>query len=550
MLAFRFNLTGCRTWTGPHFIRASARKRIFVALKGCAYGAMKFGSQILTWSLLLISSVVAAADISVPDAAERNDLKLLKSLLEAKNDVNVAQLDGTTALHWAAYHDNVTAAALLLKSKADADAKNRYNVTPLSLACTNGNATLVEMLLQAGANAAATLDGGETALMTAARTGRLKPVELLLQREVNVNARDWKGQTALMWAAAEGHAKVVDALLRAKADRDVSLRSGFNALFFAARAGKTEAALTLIRDGAEVNGIMKPERSGGKSVRSGTSALMLAVENGHFDLAASLLDAGANPDDQRSGFTVLHALTWVRKPNRGDGPDGEPPPQVRGTMTSLDFVRRLIAAGFDVNTRLKRGRSGRGVLNQTGATAFLMAADTADLPLMKLLVELGADPQIPNADDCTALHAAAGIGTKAPGEEAGTEAEALAAVEYLLSLGFDINAVDSNGETTVHGAAYASFPEMVRLLAARGADISVWHSKNRYGWTPLLIAQGHRPGNFKPAAATIEAVEEVMRKNGITPTKPKAFRGGDEYQKSNPKTDSKARTKANPQPSR
>ncbi|MFO0809757.1 MAG: ankyrin repeat domain-containing protein [Gemmataceae bacterium] len=116
--------------------------------------------------------------------------------------------------------------------------------------------------------------------------------------------------------------------------------------------------------------------------------------------------------------------------------------------------------------------------------------------------------------------AAAGIGTLAPDEEAGTEAEALAAAEYLLGLGADVNTVDANGETAMHGAAYKSLPKMVQFLADRGAKIDVWNRKDRYGWTPLIIAEGFRPGNFKPSADTIAAIHRVMRAAGVTPPPP------------------------------
>jgi ankyrin repeat protein len=146
-----------------------------------------------------------------------------------------------------------------------------------------------------------------------------------------------------------------------------------------------------------------------------------------------------------------------------------------------------------------------------------MASKTADLPLMKLLVELGADPLLPNKDGSTPLMAAAGIGTLAPDEEAGTEEECLAAVEFLLAHGADLNTIDRIGETAMHGAAYKSLPLMVKLLADKGAKIEVWNQKDKYGWTPLLIAQGFRPGNFKPSFETIDALEKVMRAAGIIP---------------------------------
>src|SRR5207245_1846628 len=104
----------------------------------------------------------------------------------------------------------------------------------------------------------------------------------------------------------------------------------------------------------------------------------------------------------------LHVLSWVRKPNRGDDPDGQPPPTGSGKLTSLQFARQLAKLGADVNRRLEKGTSGRGKLTTTGATAFLLASKTADLPYMKLLVELGADPLLANKDGATPLMAAAG----------------------------------------------------------------------------------------------------------------------------------------------
>jgi ankyrin repeat protein len=248
----------------------------------------------------------------------------------------------------------------------------------------------------------------------------------------------------------------------------------------------------------------------------------MAVENGHFELAVELLQAGADPDDQRSGFTALHVITWVRKPARGEGENGEPPPRGSGKLTSLEFVRKLVEHGADINARLKHGASGEGLLNRTGATPFLLAAFTDDVPLMRLFVELGADPMLKNADNTTALITAAGVGvgSDAANETAGTEPEALEAVQYLLELANDINAVDNNGETAMHGAAYKNFPKVIELLAAKGAKMEIWNEKNKHGWTPLMIAQGHRPGNFKPSFETIEAIERLMLVAGATPPPP------------------------------
>ena len=468
--------------------------------------------------LIAISSQAAGAEAPLADAAEKMDRAGIPVLLKKGVDVNAAQVDGMTALHWAAYHDDLETAKLLVKADANVKAANRYGVTPLALACTNGNWAIVELLLAAGADPNTTLRGGETALMTAARTGKLEPVKALLARGADVNAKERRGQTALMWAAADGHAKVVAALLAAGADFRTPLTSGYTPLFFAVREGRTEVVLVLLKAGADVNEAMQPQKKpSGKAPSAGTSPLILAVENGHFGLAVALLKAGADPNDQRSGFTALHTMTWVRKPNRGDGDDGDPAPTGSGNLSSLAFVKELVARGADVNLRLKKGASGRGILSKVGATPFLLAAVTADAPLMRLLVELGADPLLPNAEKCTPLMAAAGVGTRAPGEEAGTEPEVLEAVELAIKLGGDVNAVDDNGETAMHGAAYKSLPKVVQLLADKGAKIEVWNRKNKYGWTPLAIAEGHRVGNFKPSAETLAALHRVLLPAGASP---------------------------------
>ncbi|MFN7933524.1 MAG: ankyrin repeat domain-containing protein [Bryobacteraceae bacterium] len=431
-----------------------------------------------------------------------------------------ADRDGTTDLHRAANREDAAAVRSLLAAGADAKAANRYGVTPLSLACLNRGAAIVEMLLKAGADANTVLPGGETALMTAARAGNTGAVKALLAAGANVHATEMVyGQNALMWAAAEGHASTVQALLDGKADVKARSKSGFTALLFAAREGQMAVLPVLLKAGASANEMVesKQPRPGGVTgpPANGTSALLLAVTNAHFEFAAALLDAGADPNADAPGYTALHVLTVVRKPGLGDN---NPAPIGSGSMTSLEFVKKMAAKGANLNARMKK-KVGLGMtsLNTTGATPFLMAARSADAELMRTLAELGADPLIPTADKATPLIVAAGLGTRSPGEDAGTEAEVVEAVKVALELGNDINAVDANGETAMHGAAYKNLPGVVRYLASRGAKVEVWNQKNNYGWRPLTIAAGYRFGNFKPSATTVDAFEEVLKKAGVSP---------------------------------
>ena len=138
---------------------------------------------------------------------------------------------------------------------------------------------------------------------------------------------------------------------------------------------------------------------------------------------------------------------------------------------------------------------------------------------MRTLAALGADPLLPNADNSTPLMAAAGLGTRSPGEDAGTESEVLEAVQVALELGNDINAVDNNGETAMHGAAYKNLPHVVQFLATRARRSKSGTARTSYGWTPLTIAEGYRFGNFKPSPETVAAIREVMIAAGVTPPK-------------------------------
>ena len=380
----------------------------------------------------------------------------------------------------------------------------------MSIACRRGDLAIARVLIDGGADVNHAATGKATPLMLAARAGAADLVTLLVDSGAELDAGDRRGQTALMWAAAEGNLDVVKTLVDRGVDVSRRLESGFDALGFAARHGRTGVVRALVAAGAEVDAAMEPKRTGGRKPRKGMTPLMLAVESAHYETALTLVELGADPSGESSGFTALHALAWVRRPENGDGAEGDPAPRGSGGVDSLAFVRRMVDAGADVNRKLHRGKRGRGRFNTRGATPFLMAAQTVDLPLMKLLVDLGADPLEPNYDGCTPLMVAAGIGNHFVGEHPGTPAEVEAAVRYLVSLGADVNTVDEKGETAMHGAAYRCFPETVNLLVELGADPAAWNHENEYGWTPLEIAEGHRAGSFKPDPPTIAAVKAAM----------------------------------------
>ena len=246
----------------------------------------------------------------------------------------------------------------------------------------------------------------------------------------------------------------------------------------------------------------------GAKLRPGATALHVAVENGHFGLAGFLLDAGANANAAGSdGYTALHAITNTRRVALGDA---NPPPEPTGGMTSLEFVRKLASHGASLDARM----NGLGMVNLgsrvLGPTAFLAAAQTADVEYVRTLVDLGADPLLTDDVGSTALMLA--------GARTGTDEEVVQLMELLLGLGIDIDAVNSNGETAMHMAAYRDRIEPVRFLAAKGATVGVWNRPNRFGSTPLAIASGYQGSRtIRPNPKAAGAIREVMIEAGLSP---------------------------------
>ena len=464
------------------------------------------------------AAVVIAATVCVSGAG------IAAQRATVNSAANAVEPDGTTPLHRAVHRNDLKATESLVRSGADVNAANRYGVPPLALAATNGNAPILELLLKAGANPNAMQAEGETVLMTAARTGIAAAVKTLLAHGADVNAKEsWRGQNALMWAAAEGHADTLQVLLEAGAQVNARSNAGWTALLFAAREGKTVAVKTLLAGGADVNDALLARTGrgrgagpgGGRPPAGGSSALVLAVGSGHFELAGALLDAGADPNAAAQGWTALHHITWIRKPGTGSN---DPAPYGSGNMDSLTLVRKLKSQGADINARVtRRPNVGVTALNFVGATPFFMAARGGDAELMRLLVELGADPLLPNEDGTTPLMAAAGVGTHSPGEDAGAPPEALEAVKLAIELGNDVNVVDKNGNTAMHGAAFKQLPDVVKVLDANGARVDIWNRNNVSGWTPLRIAVGvHRGMNFRFHVPTADALREIMVRAGVS----------------------------------
>jgi ankyrin repeat protein len=470
----------------------------------------------LAWSLF--AAYDAAAATALVDAARRGDAAGVRSELQRGADVNTAEPDGATALHWAAYRNDAEVAEALVRAGARVDAANRYGVRPLALAATGGHAAIVRLLLDSGADPNTEQSNGETVLMLAARSGSADAVEALLARGAAVDARErLRAQTALMWAAAEGHEAVVRALVAKGADLAARSKNGFTPLLFAAREGHIRAVSTLLDLGSRLDeslAVSSTETAGGvarEQRQANLDAFLLAASNAHFELAAYLLDRGANPNAAPRGWTALHLASWVRK--MGEAGSNDPPPQGSGNLTSLEFVKKLVAHGADVNARVAARRLpvGSSQLNFTGATPFFLAARTADVELMRLLAGLGADTKAATADGTTPLMAAAGVGSSLPGEEPGTESEALDALKMTLALGADVNAVDATGNTAMHGAAYKHLPSVVRFLGASGAKTDVWNRPNKDGFTPLQIAAGIQRGmNFVFSLETADAIRELL----------------------------------------
>jgi len=400
------------------------------------------------WLVAVVRAAGPAA--SITEAAERQDRDMVRSLLKQGADVNAAQGDGMTALHWAAMNGDADLAGILLYAGANTRATSRLGgYTPLHLAALGGHADVIGTLAAGGADVNARTSTGATPLMLAARSGRVDAVDALIGRGADLNAKESAyGQTALMFAAALNRAEVVRELVARGADTSlastfadlnalglaepptartmprqepndakapeakkpaqkksdlggvtrpfrynelIGAQGGLTALHFAARQGGEASVRALVAAGADVNQPSPGDR---------TTPLLIAIINGHFDVAMYLLDHGANPNlASDAGATPLYAVLNVQWSPKAAYP--QPRAYLQQEHTYLDVMRALLSRGADPNVRINRKiwyssyNFDQSNVDESGATPFWRAAYAADVDAMKLLVAHGADPAIP-----------------------------------------------------------------------------------------------------------------------------------------------------------
>ena len=466
---------------------------------------------------LLTPLAASAAESPLADAAMEGDIERVRTLITDGVDLNVAQGDGMTALHWAAFRDDLEVADLLLAADADVTVTTRVGaLTPLWLAATNGSAEMVDRLATTEADVNVVTATGATALMAAATAGSADAIDVLVERGAFVNSRETaNGQTAVMFAAWENRPTAITALVRHGAHVGLtsfvvsmiesrldeygnpipprrrrvpggnSVMGGMTALLFAARDGHLDAVRALVDVGADVDQV-----SGG----DGSSPLVIAIANGHYTVAQFLLDRGADPNLVNiDGLGPLYATVNIRFAPVSWAPN---PRTDQESVDSIDLLRALLRRGADPNARVARKlwfsptSHDRGWVDPSGSTPFWRAAQSSDVEVMRVLVAGGAEPNLATYGETTPLMVAAGIGwvgnftQNAPGSFIET-------IRYCLELGAGINAADAKGFTALHGAAGRGDTEMVQYLVDAGARVDLI---NEDGNSPADMAFG--PSRF------------------------------------------------------
>lgn len=448
----------------------------------------------------------AVRDLRLVQAAQRDDVQAVKMMAGA--DVNARAADGSSALHWAAQNDDPTMADVLIRRGAKVDATNDLGVTPLWVAAANSSTVMIQRLLDARADPNIAPPTGGSPLMLAARNGDADAVKALLAHGADPNAREGAhGQTALMWAVVARHPQVVRLLLQAHADVRARTRSwsqrvlmccqyyesqadgdavvqkgGYTPLMFAAQDGDVELTKLLIAAGADVK----------EAAADGSGALILAAHLQQNDVASVLLNAGADPNDARTGYTAL---------------------QIAATTGNLVLAQALLDHGADPNARQQKGTPSKRTMNghsldhaMIGATAYFTAMRSGQLEMMKLLVARGADPTIPLKDGRTAFMILAGESTL-EGPDV-SESRAAEVVRLAVKLGTPINQADADGNTAVHVAAARRRDLLLQALADCGAALE---ARNHDGDTPLALAL-KPPPPLEGSGFTEEYAEMISHK--------------------------------------
>jgi uncharacterized protein len=476
---------------------------------------------VLAAALLTLGAQTPAwAAASLVDAAKANDSAGALALVEDKADVNAAESDGTTPLHYAVYHDDVALVESLLKAGAKASVSNSYGSTPLSEAAVRGNPRVIELLLKAKADPNQGNADGQTPLMTLARTSNVAAAKLLIGHGADVNAIEhWHSQTALMFAAAEKQPAMVKLLLDhgAKADARALVNhwhrmvtaepraqqrevGGFTPLLYAARQGCLECVKLLVGAHADVN-LPDPE---------GVTPLIMAVSNFHFDVGAYLVSKKANVNTwDWWGRTPLYEAVDLNTIPHGGRPDR---PSLDDT-TNVQMIKILLEAGANPDAQLKLFPPYRAVGPDRGAdmmltigtTPLLRAAKAGDAEATRLLLEHGANPNLPNIQGVTPVMAAAGLGSNEIDTRGRfkTQQDQVACIDLIVKAGGDVNARDGRGQTALHGAALFGYDDVIKDLIAHNANIN---AKDGKGMTPLDSAMG-RAGGHGRGGTSIEVHE-------------------------------------------
>jgi ankyrin repeat protein len=488
--------------------------------------------------MLLGLASTASAQSALADRIQAGDRRAALAMIAKGVDVNQAQPDGTTPLHWATYRVDRELVEALLKKGARARVLNRFGASPLAEAVRVANPDLVGMLLKAGADANVANEDGQTALMLAARTGNVAVAQLLVQNGADVNRREsFHDQSAVMWAAGEGHADMVALLVSKGADLSMRARAtdwssqitneprvqyrptgGLTPLLYAARAGCMGCVKAMLDAGADMD---RPNPDG-------MTPMLMALDNGYPAVARYLLERGANPNTwDWWGRTPLYVAVTMR--GGVDSRSGKRQPE------SLELVKALLHTGVNPNAQLAFKEPSRGGrdnrfrddLLTTGATPLLRAAQTFDNDVVRALLEHGALVDLPNASGVTPFMAAAGIGTRTtsgvlgPGPSENVVALSLETMEILRLAGADVNAritditsltariarpntlTGRQGQTTLFFAAESGRIDVVRYLLDHGAKTDV---KDDMGRTAIDVASGNRGEQVENHSSEIVAL--------------------------------------------